>query len=365
MKDISDIHWDVVIVGAGPAGSMAARELAIKAKSVLLVDISKFPRHKLCGSCFNQTASKILEEKGLGDLPLKLGARKLLELRFFLKQNPLVIPLQDSFSLSREKFDQALIDCAVEKGVHFLPETQAILGDGIKNGRLITLRQDSKETTVSSSVIVAANGLDQSFLKGTEFKTFTRENSYVGLGTILKEAPDFYQPGIIWMAHGKAGYIGFVRLEDDRMNIAAALDPKAIREKGYHRVIQEILEDANFPWWNDLKNSSWFGKSFLSRNLIPVAQNRVFAIGDQAHYVEPLTGEGIAWALKSAVEAVPFILRAISGDGEVSALEWCKQYEFLFRKKQKTCEKISLMIRQPGISHLVHFISPLAEKVMV
>src|SRR5262245_23559213 len=47
------VVWDVAVVGAGPAGSLAARELARRGASVLLVDRSPFPRPKVCGSCLN------------------------------------------------------------------------------------------------------------------------------------------------------------------------------------------------------------------------------------------------------------------------------------------------------------------------
>jgi flavin-dependent dehydrogenase len=45
--------WDVVVVGAGPAGAMAARELARRGAGVLLVDRAQFPRYKVCGGCLN------------------------------------------------------------------------------------------------------------------------------------------------------------------------------------------------------------------------------------------------------------------------------------------------------------------------
>ena len=41
--------WDAVVVGAGPAGAMAARELAGRGAAVLLVDKARFPRYKTCG----------------------------------------------------------------------------------------------------------------------------------------------------------------------------------------------------------------------------------------------------------------------------------------------------------------------------
>ena len=67
-RDVSDTTWDVVVVGAGPAGSMAALEIARRGRSVLLVDKASFPRYKVCGCCLNARALSLLELADLGGL---------------------------------------------------------------------------------------------------------------------------------------------------------------------------------------------------------------------------------------------------------------------------------------------------------
>ncbi|MEM9657265.1 MAG: FAD-dependent oxidoreductase, partial [Planctomycetota bacterium] len=54
--------WDVVVIGAGPAGSMAARGLARLGRRVLMIDRQRFPRSKVCGCCVNQAALGLLEQ---------------------------------------------------------------------------------------------------------------------------------------------------------------------------------------------------------------------------------------------------------------------------------------------------------------
>src|SRR5207244_156620 len=66
--------WDVIVVGAGPAGSLAALQLARRSLAVLLVDQAIFPRWKVCGSCLNLRALSTLAAVGLEDMPLSLGA---------------------------------------------------------------------------------------------------------------------------------------------------------------------------------------------------------------------------------------------------------------------------------------------------
>ena len=58
--------WDALVIGAGPAGSVAARELARRGCRVLLVDKATFPRPKVCGCCVNGAAIRALERLGLG-----------------------------------------------------------------------------------------------------------------------------------------------------------------------------------------------------------------------------------------------------------------------------------------------------------
>jgi flavin-dependent dehydrogenase len=65
--------WEVVVIGAGPAGSIAARECAKQGLRTLLVDKAAFPRPKVCGCCLNANAMATLERLGLGGAVARLG----------------------------------------------------------------------------------------------------------------------------------------------------------------------------------------------------------------------------------------------------------------------------------------------------
>src|SRR6478609_1029595 len=57
--------WDVIVIGAGPAGSLAARQLALAGLQTLLIDAKQFPREKVCGGYLNSRALNALRQAGL------------------------------------------------------------------------------------------------------------------------------------------------------------------------------------------------------------------------------------------------------------------------------------------------------------
>ncbi|MCL5270490.1 MAG: FAD-dependent monooxygenase, partial [bacterium] len=99
--------WDAVVVGAGPAGALAARELARVGASVLLVDQAAFPRRKVCGGCLNARALAALSEAGLARLPDRLGAVPLRELRVRTAGHVARIALPPSAALTSGELDAA------------------------------------------------------------------------------------------------------------------------------------------------------------------------------------------------------------------------------------------------------------------
>src|SRR6478609_11073841 len=60
--------WDVIVIGAGPAGSLAARQLALAGLQTLLVDAKQFPREKVCGGYLNSRSLEALGQAGLAHL---------------------------------------------------------------------------------------------------------------------------------------------------------------------------------------------------------------------------------------------------------------------------------------------------------
>ena len=354
--------WDVVIVGAGPAGAMAAHELARHGCAVLLVDRAAFPRGKVCGCCLNGAALATLATAGLGTLTARCGAVPLTSIHLTAAHRLASLPLSGGVSLSRESFDAALVEAAIAAGAAFLPRTHASLpGGGERAGlsssatRLLELRQENAVVRVMARVVLAADGLGGKLVARAGVSAVeTEAGARIGAGVVAAEGPAFYTPGVIYMACGRAGYLGLVRLEDGRLDLAAAFDPHAVRvQGGPGRAAVELLAEVGWPAVPNLATLSWRGTPALTRRVRRLAAERLFVLGDAAGYVEPFTGEGIAWALAAGRAVAPLAARAAQCWHPELARQWCLEYRRRISSRQVACRTVAAVLRWPSLTRAV------------
>ncbi len=352
LDEASGERWDLVVIGAGPAGSLAAREAARGGARVLLVDRASFPRQKICGCCVNGAAIGVLTEVGLGDLLRQNHACELHAVRLASAGHFANIRLSEGVSLSRERFDTALIQAAIDAGAEFLDRTQAVIGNATPEAREIVLKSGTTEQAASAKAIVVAGGLGcRVFADADSDERLASPSSRVGAGTVLDAAPTEYSSGTIFMACHKHGYVGLVRLEDDRLDIAAALDADAIKgQGGIAKLVVQILNDARLPIPESLDHADWHGTAKLTQHRERVVAERCFFIGDAAGYVEPFTGEGMAWALASGRAVAPIVVQYLQDGGETAARRsWEDMHRRLLAKRANLCRCVSRVLRYPAV----------------
>ncbi len=353
-------RWDAIVVGAGPAGALAARQLAREGAEVLLLDRKAFPRWKVCGACVNQHALSVLREVDLHDLVERLGAVPIDKFQLCVGSRHATLTIPGGVAVSRAQFDAALVRSAVEVGAQFLPETQAVLAQMTGNARCVELNQSGRSNLAMAQVVLAAGGLGSRFLaRERQFRTKTTSTSRIGVGVVAQDQSDDYLPGTIYMAVGRNGYVGLVRVEDGRLNIAAALSRRFAKQAGsVENAARSIVRSAGLPVtfgpvrgpvsaFGLAPEPSWQGTVTLTRRTKPVAHDRVFVLGDAAAYVEPFTGEGIAWALASAVAVAPIAKLALQGWSPELAARWTSAYQAIIGRRQWLCRAVALTLRHP------------------
>ncbi len=340
--------WGVVVIGAGPAGALAARQCALGGARTLLVDRAAFPRDKVCGCCVNARALETLRHAGLGDAVQRLPAQRLSRVELFAGGRHARLRIPEGVAVSRAALDQSLVDAALAAGAAFLPQTSATIGlDGA-----VRLQGEEQARAVTAACVIVADGLGGRSLR--EHAAFasphTRASSHIGLGTLLPDA-DTMEAGTIRMACGRLGYLGMVRLGDGRLDVAAALSPALVREAGgASAAARRVLEEAGVAKPPGFAHARWTGTALLTRRRVRLWSRHTLVVGDAAGYVEPFTGEGIAWALAGGEAVAVHALAAARGAWDDAIGEaWQDTHRRLVRRRQLGCRVIASLLRRPAL----------------
>ena len=351
VHDVPDRVWDVIVLGAGPAGAIAAGQLARRGARTLFVDKKSFPRGKVCGACLNLSALQALRAAGLGHLVRDLGGTPLETLELAFSGRSLRLRLPGGMALSRLRFDAALVDAAVASGAMFLPRTEGLVGPVQAETRRVVLVQKGQRVTARSRVVIVATGLGQARFVGEDgVRSQPAAGSKIGAGCRLNKVPDFDQDGTVFMAVGRQGYVGLVRLEDGGLNVAAAFERNLLSDSGSPgAAASRVWLEAGFAPMPALRTAVWQGTIPLSRQTRPIAGERFFVLGDAAGYVEPFTGEGMAWALGAGLDVAPLAARGIEHWDPSLPEAWFLVHRRHVLRRQRLCRGVATLLRQPWL----------------
>ncbi len=331
--------FDLVIVGAGVAGASAAILASQSDLSVLLVESQSFPREKVCGGCLNQRAQSFLKRIGLFDEIQSAGAVAIDRLHVQIYNYASFWDVPTMLSVRRSSLDQILVDHAEQCGAMFIDGTRATVlpaDSEIKsNARVVLLKNTISPTEsvrVYGKMIVVASGLTRASLPAGEvWPASVMNNSRIGLHALIprEKVPESFTSRIsgtrpqLHMLVGSIGYLGICETDGGYIDLAAAMDPAAVRaEKSIEATVQQLLrecgEDSAF-----VKDLNWQSTPHLTRQSECVAKQKIFLLGDATGYVEPFTGEGMSWAFKGAEALVPMLYRANqSSNTDTAEKEW-------------------------------------------
>lgn len=343
---------DVLVIGAGVAGGIAALQCARAGLGTLLVERCTLPRAKVCGCCMAPSGVNVLKRLGLASTLADAVEVRRFELS--MDGARVALPMPRYRVQSREVLDQALAKAACASGVR-LPDscTARVVDVGDDRGdrfARVALTRGGEEWTCDARVVLACDGIAGSSLSDvTQFAWSISSSSRMGLGAIVDA--DFVPPGVLRMACEQQGYVGQVRLPDGRVAIASAAEASAVRDAGDPGAFAAgVLERAGFDA-SGIERASWKGTPLLTRRRGRVACGRVLAVGDAAGYVEPFTGEGMSWAMRGAEAAAGVAIAMRRADA--SAQDWTRAHAALVGRAHRACGWVSRALRSRTLRGVV------------
>jgi len=346
--------WDAIVIGAGPAGAVTARELARRGATTLLVERQSFPRAKVCGGCLNGRALAGLTAMRLEHVLVEAHA---LPTGCFLMQankRRVTLDLPAGVAVDRSAFDAALVRAATSAGAAFLPETTATVeGDDSPTTTCRTVQLSGRgqpNVTATARVVLVADGLGHASVRHLDvFRSRVHSTARVGLGLVVREPEEAYAAGTIHMAIARDGYVGLVRTANGNLNIAAALDLASLKSvEAPDQAINRILAETGLPTLSAVSEPAWRGTLPLTRTNRRLAAARIFLLGDAAGYVEPFTGEGMGWAIASAMSVVPYVLRSLHDWDHRASQTWEINQQRQMARGQLMCRILARLLRQPA-----------------
>jgi len=317
---------DVIVVGAGPAGSTAAKLLADRGYRVLLLDRAAFPRHKTCASWINRLAFERfpylmarLEE--LVEAPfygVTFYDREAIRAGLFSEAQP------SGYLSLRSKFDDGLRRIAVEAGAEFLGRSPVVAVEEDRD-RIKVRLLDGRE--FAAKVLIGADGASSRIAVAAGFRKGWAAKDYV----VCANADVPLDPGRLRAFYGNRfpfrvyleyeGVRGYGWVFPKRRHVCVGIgamlnDNHEIRPL-FDRFFRNLQKKGHIPeeLWPE---SVYFDIDPVGAvyGMPRLTRGRAMLIGDAAGFVSGATGEGIYPAMVSAELACKVIQRAFER-GEV------------------------------------------------
>lgn len=364
LAELASHVWDVVVVGAGPAGCAAAIAAARAGLQILLVDAKRFPRRKVCGGCLNRKSLGLLRELLGNDDSLWAHMLPLNCLQLSHRRQRFRFPMPEGMAVERAALDQSLVTAAQRAGVTFRSPVSAKLLSVQADARLVELSGAGQSVRVAARAIVLASGLGgRSAGQYSALQQTAQATSRVGIEVILDRFPEHYSQGAIHMVVGRHGYVGLTQIAGGRLHVAAAVDRLALQRLGPAGLTRDILQEAGAVHLEQSAGAEWRGTPPLSCRASRLAAERVFLVGDAAGYVEPFTGEGIRWALQSGLGVAPLLIRSQTTCHAPLEREWEVWYRTYIEPEQRLCRRLANGLKQTPMRWMAHQLLRLSPRV--
>jgi len=309
---------DIIIVGGGLAGLVAAIELSKAHIRVLLIEKNEYPYHKVCGEYISNEVLEYLQSLGFN--PFSYGAASITRLRLSTPQGRNIHTQLDlgGFGISRYTMDNALYQLALKNGADVLTNTR--VADIQFDADVFTVTTNRGET-FTSKLVIGSYGKRETLDKKLNRSFIQKRTGYMGVKYHIRTD---YPADEIGLDNFEGGYCGISKVENDTYNLCYLYKRP---EKKNYKTIQELQESVLYknPVLKRIFTSSDFlfpvpevinEICFSPKTLI---ENHIMMCGDTAGLITPLCGNGMSMAITAARILSKILLQTKVLDGNIDA----------------------------------------------
>jgi menaquinone-9 beta-reductase len=312
---------DVAIAGAGPAGALAATILATAGLRVSIFDRARFPRHKLCGDTLNPGALAVIRRHA--DVTSLIEGSDPID--GMLLTGPDGVRVRGEYgggvagrSITRKVLDQWLIDRAVESGAT-LHEGVVIRDVATAEGRVagvITNGRDGRSLMHPARMVIAADGRRSAIAIGRGLARQPARPRRWAIGAYFSDVAGVTRLGEMHVRRGH--YIGVAPVPGGLINTCLVLPhdsgdlplcrPADVLDR-YLKADPEL--SARFANARAVAKPTMLGPMAVDASA--AGQPGLLLAGDAAGFIDPMTGDGLRFALMGGELAAAIVKEALEG----------------------------------------------------
>lgn len=301
------MQYDVIVVGLGPAGALAAYELSRLGHRVLAIERARLPRYKTCGGGLSVRASKLIPFDFTSEIEQTVHGITFN----FRGENPFTLESAQpiAYMVSRDRFDFLLASKAEEAGTFILDGLQVL--DWREEGERITVMTDGGDW--QCRFLVAADGAN-SQVRAKVFPPDQKRRRVGFKSEIPFQSRSEERHGLIQVDLGSAPY-GFGWLFPKKDHYDTGIAGLQSRVKNVPEMYGQFIENQGI-----LKEAS--GQQVhayyqVPSGSAPLHQSHALWVGDAAGLIDPFSGEGLYYAMQSGLVAAGVISEALNGNQPV------------------------------------------------
>jgi menaquinone-9 beta-reductase len=344
---------DVAIVGGGPGGSSCASFCAAAGLRVALIEREKFPREKVCGDCVNPACLPVLQRLGVGD-EIRNWPHAVVDAVDFITINGRNVRIKfpagaHIIDVKRSIFDNRLLDRARELGVQVHEEATVV---SLAKTRQGDWKIDIVRETFLTRVLVGADGRNSTVARLCNLLP-PPERERIALQAHVPLPHDFGSRIVLQLL--PEGYSGQAPVNENELNLCLVGRPPTISS----------LRNWAERHFNLPTTQAWRTITPLTRAPISSARDNLFFIGDAARVVEPFTGEGIYYALRSGELAADAIAKIIHGENRESTVRgFIRDHAAIYRDRLWINRLARAAVLSPRLASRLVNLAPISRPIL-